>query len=374
MGDMCTCVGPPDFIVQGSFTVLIQGQPAARMGDMTAHGGSIVTGFPTVLIGMSPGGASGPSVVAPLAPGQGAPADDQGDHESCFECRQRLAEAAQQSNDPAVKQAGEDMDRLNHDYEHAKLAQHAYSDGPPPEGWTEITDKKELAKMGIVNDPNSDFRARAYKPDPNVFGDDMKTTVAFRGTQSGEDWKNNLQQGVGMKSDYYKKAVGIGNAARANNADVEFTGHSLGGGLASAAASAGGKDATTFNSAGLNSGTVDKYTDKKNQGPRRNPDVNAYRIENELLTGLQEQGWKGTLAAAAAGFLKGGPWGALIGAGAKIGASAIAPDAIGDKYDLPGSGNPLSRHGQDQVIKALDDQIRATEEQLENATGIECDC
>jgi len=51
VGDMCTCVGPPDVIALGSETVLIGGQPAARMGDLTAHGGSIVLGLPTVLIG-----------------------------------------------------------------------------------------------------------------------------------------------------------------------------------------------------------------------------------------------------------------------------------------------------------------------------------
>jgi uncharacterized Zn-binding protein involved in type VI secretion len=50
VGDMATCVGPPDVIVLGSFTCLIGGMPAARMGDMTAHGGSIVLGSPTVLI------------------------------------------------------------------------------------------------------------------------------------------------------------------------------------------------------------------------------------------------------------------------------------------------------------------------------------
>lgn len=50
-GDMVTCVGPPDVIAMGCFTVLIGGQPAARMGDITAHGGSIVLGCPTVLIG-----------------------------------------------------------------------------------------------------------------------------------------------------------------------------------------------------------------------------------------------------------------------------------------------------------------------------------
>jgi uncharacterized Zn-binding protein involved in type VI secretion len=51
VGDMCVCVGPPDVIALGSFTVLIGGMPAARMGDITAHGGTIVLGLPTVLIG-----------------------------------------------------------------------------------------------------------------------------------------------------------------------------------------------------------------------------------------------------------------------------------------------------------------------------------
>ncbi|MEJ2326313.1 MAG: PAAR domain-containing protein [Chromatiaceae bacterium] len=51
VGDLATCVGPPDVIALGSFAVLIGGQPAARMGDVTAHGGTIVMGCPTVLIG-----------------------------------------------------------------------------------------------------------------------------------------------------------------------------------------------------------------------------------------------------------------------------------------------------------------------------------
>lgn len=51
VGDMATCVGPPDTIVAGSSSVLIGGMPAARMGDSTSHGGSIVLGDVTVLIG-----------------------------------------------------------------------------------------------------------------------------------------------------------------------------------------------------------------------------------------------------------------------------------------------------------------------------------
>lgn len=59
LGDMCLCVGPPDSIVMGSAGVMIGGKPAARMGDTTAHGGSIVMGLPTVLIGEAGGGGGG---------------------------------------------------------------------------------------------------------------------------------------------------------------------------------------------------------------------------------------------------------------------------------------------------------------------------
>ncbi|HYJ09944.1 MAG TPA: PAAR domain-containing protein [Polyangiaceae bacterium] len=51
MGDMAICTGPPDAIALGSTIVLIGGQPAARMGDMSLHGGAIAVGLPTVLIG-----------------------------------------------------------------------------------------------------------------------------------------------------------------------------------------------------------------------------------------------------------------------------------------------------------------------------------
>src|SRR5439155_12925824 len=78
--DMCVCVGPPDMIVQGAFTVLVGGLPAARLGDMTSHGGIIVTGLPTVLIGDeaasgggggggAPGGAGSPVTWSGGGPG-----------------------------------------------------------------------------------------------------------------------------------------------------------------------------------------------------------------------------------------------------------------------------------------------------------------
>ncbi len=49
--DQAICVGPPDLIAMGSPTVLIGNMPAARLGDPTGHGGTIVLGCFTVLIG-----------------------------------------------------------------------------------------------------------------------------------------------------------------------------------------------------------------------------------------------------------------------------------------------------------------------------------
>jgi len=66
VGDTCVCTGPPDVIAAGSVTVMIGGMPAARMNDMTSHGGVVLGGCPTVLIGDSPGSGSGGG-----APGSG---------------------------------------------------------------------------------------------------------------------------------------------------------------------------------------------------------------------------------------------------------------------------------------------------------------
>ena len=59
VGDMATCVGPPDVIAMGSPTVMIGGMMAARIGDATVHGGVIVLGCPTVMIGEQGMGGGG---------------------------------------------------------------------------------------------------------------------------------------------------------------------------------------------------------------------------------------------------------------------------------------------------------------------------
>jgi hypothetical protein len=57
--DILICVGPPDVIMKGSAGVFIGKLPAARMLDSCAHGGMILLGCFTVLIGETGGGGGG---------------------------------------------------------------------------------------------------------------------------------------------------------------------------------------------------------------------------------------------------------------------------------------------------------------------------
>lgn len=93
VGNMCTCTGPPDVIIMGSSGVLIGGMPAARMGDSTAHGGTIVMGCLTVLIGEAGGGGGGG-----------------GSNGGAAAAQQGAAQAANNQNSNALKEAAKNGD------------------------------------------------------------------------------------------------------------------------------------------------------------------------------------------------------------------------------------------------------------------------
>jgi uncharacterized Zn-binding protein involved in type VI secretion len=81
VGDSLVCFGgPPDSISQGEPTVIIGGMPAARLGDSTSHGGALVAGCPTVIIGSS---AQAQTLI--VAAQNGTP--------FCEECEKRKAQA-----------------------------------------------------------------------------------------------------------------------------------------------------------------------------------------------------------------------------------------------------------------------------------------
>jgi len=96
--------------------------------------------------------------------------------------------------------------------------------------------------------------------------------ISFAGTDplSYGDLKTNVLQNFGFETALYKQAIDIAQRVveLAGNSKVIATGHSLGGGLASAAAVMTGINAYTFNAAGLHPNTVGlesfKNADMKN--------------------------------------------------------------------------------------------------------------
>jgi hypothetical protein len=84
--------------------------------------------------------------------------------------------------------------------------------------------------------------------------------------------------------------------------------------------------------------------------------IHVYQVADEFLTGTQEPGTKGALAAQALGALLGGPEGAALGGLARDALAEAMPDALGVRHPLPGHGDPISRHGMDQVIEGIEAQ------------------
>ncbi|WP_338560820.1 PAAR-like domain-containing protein [Erwinia sp. E_sp_B01_3] len=297
--------------------------------------------------------------------------------------RKTLIAKGKQSSDPKVRAAAERLELNNTGVEKARLADYVYEPRNPdlptppiPDGWKDISDDpKALAKYGLSSgdlsaEGSPQFRARVYEPQESVFGKDMNPSVVFRGTQAGPDWGANAKQAFGIKTDYYQQAVTIGSNLKQSSVPIDCTGHSLGGGMASACSAASGRQGWTFNAAGLNTGTVKKYGGSPVEGFEPNQVINAYRVKGEMLTLGQEPGfWGGTAVIGSmglAGLKVGGGWGGLVGAGLG-GVIAALPAAIGKKHDMDGGkGDPITRHFMSQVIHCIEMEKDQDEAILKN--------
>ena len=236
----------------------------------------------------------------------------------------------------------QDMDQV----EYARLAKHVYvkndANAPDdlkhsPAGFLEAT-PEEIAGLGIdpeeLSPDSSAFRAAVYKKDPAVWGEGAKPAyqLAFRGsTLAEEDWQNNFAQNANRESSYYQHAVDLGNrvAQRGQADNVQMIGHSLGGGLASAAQGGSGSPATTFNSAGLHPDTVARYSKLPERMQADAAKILAIQVEGEVLTATQETGLS----------------------------SLFANPAVGQRSVVPAASASVSandRHAMDEVIDAIE--------------------
>lgn len=239
-------------------------------------------------------------------------------------------------------------------------------------GFTEVTDEAALNGMGLstarLKPTDSNFRA-------GVFQDAQgKTVVAFKGTDftSLEDWENNFSQGVSGNADYYTRAQDIAFRMQQSGADPSFTGHSLGGGLASAAARRIGANASTFNAAGLNAGTV------VNRMPGGN--IDRVFVKGDIVTISQigpvpaaasDRDWPLDPPSGIGNWLKRSGAGLLGGVG-----GGIAGGAVGGPYGAAGGGVLGSKttrgvvlHLNDAIRQSMADERARREAEIEKKCG-----
>ena len=172
----------------------------------------------------------------------------------------------------ALLAAASRLSRNNRSVESARLAADVYNESGAPEGWTRLQN---------WSDP-SGFFAAAYRSDI-----DGRIVVSYRGTEptTWQDWGTNLIQGVGIPAQQHALAASVARQTRARYGEsVEYTGHSLGGGLAATGAMAANGRADTFNAAGVHQDTFRHFG--LNPAAARN--INNYRVTGEVLTSLQE--------------------------------------------------------------------------------------
>lgn len=171
----------------------------------------------------------------------------------------------------------------------ARIAQDVYqAHSTGIDGWQRLSNSA-LLQAGIAPDSLEDgstgFRAGLYENDQGG------VTLAFAGSNDLPDWLNNLEQGVGLDAAQYGQAVALAHDAKLAFGDnLVITGHSLGGGLASAAALATGSAAVTFNAAGLSDATMRRLglDPAQARSVADEGQVRRYAVDGEILTSMQE--------------------------------------------------------------------------------------
>ena len=235
------------------------------------------------------------------------------------------------------------------DADYARLAQAAYEEGDPiPDGWRKV-DAEELKKLGI--DPSELDTANGMQA--TIYQNaDGKYVLAFRGTEPSRqpalDIANDIAGGT-ITSPQVLEAINVSTklAKAVGRENVDFTGHSLGGELASAGALATGGKAVTFNAAGLSAtsealarGNCLNNFGFNAQAPMDGSNVKAYCYAYDPLNGAQDMAHDS----------------GLLG---KM--DLIAPRAYGERHIIPASegANPLDagyNHEMARLYGALDAQ------------------
>ena len=142
--------------------------------------------------------------------------------------------------------------QAQHFLPYLELSDSAYETSGAPAGWQRLNINEV---NGVpLHDENTGFDAAVFRNQRTG-----ETAIAFRGSENPlrarNDWEDDALQLSNQVSPQLQQALTLSRAAAALFGNVSFTGHSLGGALAQAAALHVGRPAYTFNSLGLNPAT-----------------------------------------------------------------------------------------------------------------------
>lgn len=224
---------------------------------------------------------------------------------------------------------------------------------PPPIGLTLIEPESVGLSADDFTNKKSGFGAALFKSE--ISGETMLT---YRGTNNSvtgkEDWLTNLGQGSGFETEQYTQAMRLAVLTEdVAGDDFVIVGHSLGGGLASSGVAVTGQKGYTFNSAGLHPNTAGRLEGLSLADTGKL--ITSQAVNGEVLTMAQSLGVKALLTGAA--VAAGGPVAGFVAA-AGLAAFSTLPKAAGELRPLPSvkGGNPVTRHGMDQVIDGIEAQ------------------
>ncbi|ASJ71506.1 hypothetical protein IMCC3135_07000 [Granulosicoccus antarcticus IMCC3135] len=180
--------------------------------------------------------------------------------------------------------AGKTCQDLTDDLNMALLSRCAYGNDSCEPLYTLVKPEE----IGFTNDQFhlDGFDAQLYQ-DPAT----GRYIVAFRGTDGvGDDWDVNFEQARGNRARQYDLAFTLARdiARRFPGAEIEFTGHSLGGGLATVAALATQRPATVFNTAAFQPTTAALYG-LTNEYANADQHVEHIHTDFDPVTVLQER-------------------------------------------------------------------------------------
>ena len=168
---------------------------------------------------------------------------------------------------------------LLRDLELAEISACAYEDGEcNVDGWVQLSGEELRLDDSYLEVRN--FRAVVYRNENT-----QEVVVGFRGTAGLGDAFADANQYENGPSRTYRNAIDLASRLNEEGIDVTYTGHSLGGGLATAAALQGSEQAVGFNSAALTVGFAERYGLDITQADNL---VTHIIVPGEIVTTLQE--------------------------------------------------------------------------------------